>query len=366
MMNAIGMPDLQMPLIDEHEAHWAAVLARDVSQDGVFFYGVSTTGVYCRPSCGSRRPRRNNVRFFCTPEEAERAGFRPCLRCQPLALRPGDARVEFVEKVCRYIEEHLDEPVRLKVLSRKFGRSPFHLQRTFKSLLGISPREYADTCRMRSLKNGLQAGRSVTHSMYEAGYGSTSRLYEKTDRQLGMTPTLYRLGANKLTIRYATVDSPLGRMLLAATDKGICSITFGDSEPGLLKTLRHEYPQAQFKRAEAVLHRWIGALLKQMFGEPQKTTLPLDIRATAFQRRVWQHLQSIPFGSTRSYSEVARAIGEPSATRAVARACAANPVAIAIPCHRVVRNDGSLGGYRWGTERKKRLLQRESEAAAQT
>ena len=363
MANAIAMPDFQMPLLSNDDPRWAAVLARDRAQDGRFFYAVRTTGVYCRPSCASRRPRRDNVRFFDSSEAAERAGFRPCLRCRPLAVHPGDARAETVEQICRHIEEHLDEPVRLGALGRQFGMSPFHLQRTFKSVVGITPREYAETCRMRSLKNGLQSGRNVTQAMHEAGYGSTSRLYEKTGGQMGMTPSLYRLGADKITIRYASVNSPLGRMLVAATDKGICSIAFGDSEAALLKGLRAEYPKAQFKRAEAVLHRWIGALLKQMFGEPSHTPLPLDIRATAFQRRVWQHLQSIPFGSTKSYAEVARDIGEPSATRAVARACASNRLALAIPCHRVVRSDGSLGGYRWGLERKKRLLQQEASAA---
>jgi len=352
-----------MSLMTKDDPRWAAVMARDAAQDGNFFYGVRSTGVFCRPSCPSRRPRRENVQFFLTPEQAERAGFRACLRCRPLAIGAGDSRIELVERVCRHIEENLEEPVRLADLASEFGMSAFHLQRTFKSVLGISPREYAETCRMKSLKNGLQSGRSVTEAMHQAGYGSTSRLYEKTNGQLGMTPSLYRLGANKLTIRYATVNSPIGRMLIAATDKGICSVAFGGSEAGLLKQLRSEYPQAQFKRAEAVLHRWIGALLSQMFGEPHKTKLPLDIRATAFQRRVWQHLQSIPFGSTKSYSEVARDIGEPTAARAVARACASNPVAIAIPCHRVVRSDGSVGGYRWGLDRKKRLLERESEAS---
>ncbi len=363
MANAIAIADLRMPLISNDDPRWAAVLAHDRAQDGNFFYAVRSTGVYCRPSCPSRRPRRDNVRFFTTSEEAERAGFRPCLRCRPLEVLPGDTRAATVERICRYIEQHLDEPVRLGALGRQFAMSPFHLQRTFKSVLGITPREYAETCRLRSLKNGLQSGRNVTEAMHEAGYGSTSRLYEKTDGQLGMTPSLYRLGANKLTIRYATVSSPLGRMLVAATDKGICSIAFGDSEASLLKGLRKEYPKAQFKRAEAVLHRWIAALLQQMFGQPADIPLPLDIRATAFQRRVWQHLRSIPFGRTRSYAEVARDIGAPSASRAVAQACAHNPVAIAIPCHRVVRSDGRLGGYRWGLERKRQLLEREASLA---
>jgi AraC family transcriptional regulator, regulatory protein of adaptative response / methylated-DNA-[protein]-cysteine methyltransferase len=342
------------------ERLWHAVMSRDTAQDGEFFYAVRTTGVYCRPSCPSRRPRRQNVQFFRTPVDAEKAGFRACQRCRPLEGRAGSGRAELVARICRYIEEHMEEPVRLVELSRVFGMSPFHLQRIFKSALGISPRQYAETCRMKSLKNGLQSGKSVTESMHEAGYGSTSRLYEKTDGQLGMTPTAYRTGAESIAIRYATVDSPLGRMLIAATDKGICSIAFGDSDMRLLKGLQQEYPQARFKRAESVLHRWIGALLKQIYGEPQKVQLPLDIQATAFQRRVWQHLQSIPFGTTKSYSEVAKAIGEPNATRAVARACASNRVAIAIPCHRVVRSDGSLGGYRWGLQRKKQLLQSEA------
>lgn len=364
MANAMVVPDFQMSLISQDDPRWAAVLARDRAQDGRFFYAVRTTGVYCRPSCASRRPQRGNVRFFETSDQAERAGFRPCLRCHPLAVHSGDTRAATVGQICRYVEEHLDEPLRLSVLGREFHMSSFHLQRTFKSVLGITPREYAETCRMRSLKNGLQSGRNVTEAMHEAGYGSTSRLYEKTGDQLGMTPSLYRLGADKLTIRYATVGSPLGRMLVAATDKGICSIAFGDSEAALIKGLHSEYPKAQFKRAESVLHRWIGALLKQMFGESSGTPLPLDIQATAFQRRVWQHLQSIPFGATQSYSEVARAIGEPTASRAVARACATNRLAVVIPCHRVVRNDGSLGGYKWGVRRKKQLLERERSAAA--
>jgi len=339
----------------DDEARWSAVLARDAKRDGEFVFGVSSTGVYCRPSCAARRPRRENVRFFPVPEAAERAGYRACLRCRPRALN-GNAELGAVRAICRFIEQHLDETVTLERLGKEFRQSPFHLQRRFKAVLGITPREYADSCRMRTLKRNLQAGDSVTRAMYDAGYGSSSRLYERTASQLGMTPDKYRRGAIATTIRYASADSPLGRMLIAATEKGICSIQFGRSDGELLEGLKREFPFAVRKEDDGGLHSWVGALLKHMRGRDLDSSLPLDIRATAFQRRVWTYLQSIPFGATKSYSQVAKAIGRPTACRAVARACATNPVAVAIPCHRVVREDGSMGGYRWGIERKKALL----------
>jgi AraC family transcriptional regulator of adaptative response/methylated-DNA-[protein]-cysteine methyltransferase len=264
-----------------------------------------------------------------------------------------------VRAICRYIEQHLDEPVTLDRLGKEFHQSPFHLQRKFKAVLGITPREYADSSRLKTLKRNLQAGDSVTRAMYDAGYGSSSRLYERTASQLGMTPDKYRRGAIAATIRYACADSPLGRMLIAATDKGICSIQFGRSDSELLEGLRREFPFAARKEDEGGLHSWASALLKHMAGKNLDASLPLDIRATAFQRQVWTYLQSIPFGQTKSYSDVAQAIGRPSACRAVARACATNPVAVEIPCHRVVREDGTMGGYRWGLERKKALLHME-------
>jgi AraC family transcriptional regulator of adaptative response/methylated-DNA-[protein]-cysteine methyltransferase len=337
------------------ERRWNALCARDATHDGEFVFAVSSTGVYCRPSCAARRPRRENVQFFLTPAQAEHAGYRACLRCRPKSAS-GNAKSDSVKAICRFIEQHLDEPVTLARLSKEFHQSPFHLQRRFKAILGITPREYADSCRLRSLKRNLQAGDSVTRAMYDAGYGSSSRLYEKTASQLGMTPDKYRRGAIAAAIRYTCADSPLGRMLIAATERGVCAIQFARSDGELLEGLRREFPFATRKSDEGGLRSWAGALLQHMKGKELDSSLPLDIRATAFQRRVWTYLQSIPFGATQSYSEVAKGIGRPTAVRAVARACATNPVAVAIPCHRVVREDGSMGGYRWGIERKEALL----------
>ena len=335
--------------------YWEAVVDHDRRMDGVFFYAVLTTGVYCRPSCAARRPRRSNVLFFQDRESAERAGFRPCRRCRPQNDTALDPQTELVEKVCRHIDAHLDEPVTLSGISRAIGLSPFHLQRTFKALLGITPRGYADTRRLESLKSGLQEGHSVTRSMYDAGYGSSSRLYERTGAQLGMTPSRYQKQGRGETIRFTISHSPVGRMLLAATAKGICSIRFGSSDRELEKALRNEYGHAEIVRGGDELSRWAESLLARMHGVSERP-LPLDIKATAFQRLVWEHLQKIPHGKTESYSTVAKSIGQPAATRAVARACASNPVAVAIPCHRVIRADGELGGYRWGLNRKKALL----------
>ena len=329
------------------EQRWDAVMARDSAQDGAFVFAVATTGVYCRPSCPARRPRRENVTFFSRPEQAEKAGFRACLRCRPRSIS-GNPQSDSAKEICRYIELHLDEPVTLDHLGKVFRQSPFHLQRRFKAALGITPREYADSCRLRLLKRNLQAGDNVTRAMYDAGYGSSSRLYEKTASQLGMTPDKYRRGAVAAAIRYTFADSPLGRMLIAATDRGVCAIQFARSDGELIEGLKREFPFATRKPDEGGLQAWVAALLEKMTGRELNTDLPLDIRATAFQRRVWTYLQSIPFGSTRSYGEIAKAIGQPTASRAVARACATNPVAVAIPCHRVVREDGNISGYRWG------------------
>jgi len=345
------------------DPRWQAVIARDARRDGEFVFAVSSTGVYCRPSCAARRPRRENVRFFAEPLAAEQAGYRACLRCRPKSF-VGNAESDGVKAICRFIEQHLDEPLTLGRLAKEFRQSPFHLQRRFKAALGITPREYADSCRLRMLKRNLQAGDSVTRAMYDAGYGSSSRLYEKTASQLGMTPDKYRRGAIAAAIRYTSADSPLGRMLISATDRGICSIQFGRTDGELIAGLKREFPFAVRKTDEGGLQSWVEALLDQMRGQGLDSTLPLDIRATAFQRRVWTYLQSIPFGATKSYSEVAKAIGKPRACRAVARACATNPVAVAIPCHRVVREDGSMGGYRWGMSRKKTLLDIEQGAHA--
>ena len=316
------------PAIDD--PRWNAVIARDAARDGEFVFAVSTTGVYCRPSCAARRPRWENVQFFLTPDQAEQAGYRACLRCKPKAIT-GNTAADGAKAICRFIEQHLDEPVTLDRLGKEFHQSRFHLQRRFKAVLGITPRKYADSCRLRLLKRNLQSGDNVTTAMYDAGYGSSSRLYERTASQLG-------------------------------TDRGICSILFARTDGELIEGLKREFPFATRKTDAGGLQSWVSALLTHMRGEDLDSTLPLDIRATAFQRRVWEYLQSIPFGATQSYSQVAKGIGKPTAARAVARACATNPVAVAIPCHRVVREDGSMGGYRWGIERKKALLAMEQGA----
>jgi AraC family transcriptional regulator of adaptative response/methylated-DNA-[protein]-cysteine methyltransferase len=328
--------------------------------DGVFFYAVMSTGIYCRPSCPSKRPHRENVVFFRARDAAERAGFRPCKRCTPEAINQRDPNAQLVEKVCRYIDTHPDEPVTLEILGRALGISPFYLQRSFKAATGITPRAYADSRRLNSFKAGLREGHSVTRSLYDAGYGSSSRLYERATAQLGMTPARYRKQGSGVTIRYTVAPTPIGRMLLAATDQGICSIHFGDAIATLERELRTEYPKAEIIRADRKLGEQVKAVRALMEGGPQQgdanVPLPLDIQATAFQRRVWEALQAIPRGATKSYSRIAADIGHPKAARAVARACATNPVAVAIPCHRVVREDGGMGGYRWGVERKQRLL----------
>ena len=345
------------------EERWKAVLARDEASDGRFVFAVSSTGIYCRPSCPSKRPRRENVRFYQGAREAERAGFRECLRCRPRSLS-GSPRQQLIKAICRYIEQHLDQPLTLEKLGAAFGQSSFHLQRSFKAALGITPKEYANSCRMRGFRQRLKAGDSVTRAMHEAGYSSSSRLYSRSASELGMEPAKYRRGAIATAIRYTCAKSPIGRMLIAATEKGICSIQFADSDEELEQGLKHEFPFAIRRRDDEALGQFTEALLQSIGSQAANaSSLPLDIRATAFQRRVWSYLQSIHAGETRSYAEVAKGIGRPSAVRAVARACATNPVAVAIPCHRVVRSDGELGGYRWGLKRKQALLQRESASA---
>lgn len=341
------------------DSRWQAVLAREGASDGEFVFAVSSTGVYCRPSCPSKRPRRENVTFFRRPQEAESAGFRECLRCRPKAIA-GNPRQELVKSICRYIEQHLDEPITLSRLGAEFKQSPFHLQRTFKAVLGITPKQYANSCRMRGFRQNLKAGHSVTRAMYDAGYSSSSRLYTRTSSELGMEPAKYRRGAIAAPVRYAFSDSPLGRMLLASTDKGICSIQFADSDEELEQGLKQEFPFAIRRRDDQGLAELAEKVVERISDAEPSSSLPLDIRATAFQRRVWSYLQSIGTGETRSYSQVAKAIRRPSAVRAVARACATNPVAIAIPCHRVVRSEGDMGGYRWGIDRKRKLLAMEA------
>jgi AraC family transcriptional regulator of adaptative response/methylated-DNA-[protein]-cysteine methyltransferase len=344
---------------NDHDIFWDAVLSRDARFDGQFVFAVHTTKIFCRPSCPARRPRRDRVSFFALPEAAAQAGFRACKRCLPQQASLLDPQVEMVQRVCRLIETSLDEMPGLETLSAEVGLSSFHLQRTFKNVMGISPREYAEAIRMSRFRSGVRSGDSVTNAMYDAGYGSSSRLYERANSELGMTPATYGRGGKEVAIDYATSESPLGFLLVAATSKGICAVRLGDSIRQLESDLKSEYAAAEIRKSEGILDSALREIVAHLEGRQPKLSLPLDIRSTAFQRQVWQALQAIPYGATRSYGEVAKAIGQPKAVRAVARACATNPVALVIPCHRVIREDTSLGGYRWGIERKKKLLANE-------
>jgi len=349
-------PSVESP---DDEAYWRAVLDRDTRFDGKVFFAVRSTGIYCRPSCPARRPRREQVVFFRMPEAAERAGFRSCRRCRPRNAAMTDPQVEMVRRTCLYIERHVDELPTLDDLSAHTGVSPYHLQRVFKRLVGITPRQYAEAMRLDQFKAGVKKGATVTGAMYEAGYGSSSRLYERAPSQLGMTPADYRRGGKGVRISYTIAGCSLGRLLVAGTAKGVCSVRLGDSDAVLEANLLSEYAAADVSRDDQALSEWVEQLLSHLDGRHPHLDLPLDVQATAFQWSVWEKLREIPYGSTRSYGEVARAMGRPTATRAVARACATNPVALVIPCHRVVREDKSLGGYRWGIERKRALLERE-------
>ncbi|MEJ5203405.1 MAG: bifunctional DNA-binding transcriptional regulator/O6-methylguanine-DNA methyltransferase Ada, partial [Anaerolineales bacterium] len=351
----ITRPNSTLP---DETACWQAVVERDPRFDGVFYYAVRSTNVYCRPSCPSRRPSRRQVIFFARREQAEAAGFRPCKRCQPQFERSPQA--ELVAAICRLIEQS-ETPPTLRQLGEQFHLSPFHLQRLFKMVTGVTPRRYAIQRRTERFKAQLRNGQPVTEAVYAAGYGSSSRLYEGAGEQLGMTPAVYRAGGKGMNIEYTIVDCPLGRMLVAATERGVCAVSFGGKDAELEKALHAEYPQANIQRGGERLNGWVQALLHHLAGTMPHLDLPLDVQASAFQRRVWEELRRIPYGERRSYAQIAEAIGQPKAVRAVARACAANPAAVIIPCHRVLRSDGTLGGYRWGLERKKALLEKESE-----
>jgi len=345
-------------------ARWRAVKSRDRGADGVFVYGVRSTGIYCRPSCPSRKPRPNQVVFFPLPEAAEQQGFRECRRCRPRTANLRDPRTQAVAKVCREIDasvrEGNDAPVTLSALSAPLGMSPHQLERAFRSVMGITPRQYADAQRMRRLKSQLRKGDDVTTALYDAGFGSSSRLYERAPSHLGMTPATYRQGGAGMRVNYTIVDSPLGRLLVGATDRGISALYLGESDSRLETALQKEYPRAEIRRDRNGLEGWVSKILEHLRGREPNLDLPTDVQATAFQRRVWEELRRIPYGTTRTYGQVARAIGQPAAVRAVARACATNPTSVVVPCHRVVRGDGNLAGYRWGLDRKRALLEHES------
>jgi AraC family transcriptional regulator, regulatory protein of adaptative response / methylated-DNA-[protein]-cysteine methyltransferase len=340
-------------------ARWRAVLEHDRSADGLFVYAVRSTGVYCRPSCASRRPHRDRVEFFDSADNARGAGYRACKRCAPDTAAGPDPWIEKVRRATVYLA-NVDGHPSLAALAARLGGSPYHLHRNFKRIVGVTPREYADACRLRTVKQALRRGPDVTTAMVDAGYGSSSRFYERAVPRLGMSPSTYRKGGAGVRIDYAVVESPLGRLLVAATERGVCCVAMAASDQVLLRRLREEYPAADIRPNAGGLAQWTSAVLAHLAGERPRLDLPLDIQATAFQWQVWQALSAIPYGETRTYSEIARAIGQPRAVRAVARACATNPVALAIPCHRVLPASGGAGGYRWGIERKQALLRRES------
>jgi AraC family transcriptional regulator of adaptative response/methylated-DNA-[protein]-cysteine methyltransferase len=350
------------------EQRWAAVRNRDARCDGKFLYGVLTTGVFCRPSCPSRTPLRRNVRFYDTADGAVRDGLRPCLRCRPLAAEGDDPDAARIHAVARHIEAHADENLTLGEGAERTRLSPFHFQRKFKALVGVTPKQYLDACRMNRLKGALRAGEPVTGAIYGAGFGSSSRVYERVDTRLGMTPSQYRRGGAGVAISYAVAETPLGLTMMAATDRGLCFVQFGGSEAELAAQLEREYPGAMIApmhaAARAPFEQWMAALAAHLEGTRPRLDLPLDVRGTAFQMKVWRFLQRIPYGEVRSYAEVAEGIGAPKAVRAVASACAANRIAVAIPCHRVIRGDGGLGGYRWGLARKRALIDAERSGRA--
>jgi AraC family transcriptional regulator, regulatory protein of adaptative response / methylated-DNA-[protein]-cysteine methyltransferase len=330
------------------ETRWQAVQTRDSSMDNVFVYAVRTTKIYCQPSCPSRRPNLENVTFFDTSEQAEAAGFRRCKRCWARAEK--DATANIVQKVIHLLENEVDEPL-LETLGAAVNLSPWRLQRVFKTAVGVSPKQYAKTHRAKKLRSELKANDSVTRALYEAGFGSSSRMYESQNARLGMNPQKYRAGGKGERIAFVQLDTPVGRMLLAATARGLVAVRFGDDTQSLAE-LRNDLLAPQ-----------THAILEHILGHAHELNLPTDVQATVFQTRVWNALKSIPYGQTRSYAEVAQAIGQPTAVRAVARACATNPIALVVPCHRVIAANGDLSGYRWGVERKRKLLEIEASAA---
>jgi AraC family transcriptional regulator, regulatory protein of adaptative response / methylated-DNA-[protein]-cysteine methyltransferase len=346
----------------ETDRRWAAVVARDRKADGTFYYSVKTTGVYCRPSCAARRPNRRNVEFYLTRDEAERAGFRPCRRCKPDRESSDQLQAATIAKICRLIESTEHVPP-LSELARSAGLSPYHFHRTFKAITGVTPRAYAAAHRSRRVRDELKKGsKTVTEAIYDAGFSSGGRFYESSDHLLGMTPSEYRAGGRTTRIHFAVGECSLGSVLVAQSARGVCAILLGDDPEALVRDLQDRFPEATFVGNDRAFEKVVSTVVGFVEKPSNGLDLPLDIRGTAFQQRVWEALRRIPVGSSVSYTEIARRIGAPRAVRAVARACAANPLAVAIPCHRVIRTDGSPSGYRWGVERKRALLMREGVA----
>lgn len=341
------------------DPRWVALRARDAGSDGQFYYAVTTTGVYCRPSCGARTPRPENVLFFATALAAEQAGFRPCKRCKPDQASLAARQAELVAGLCRQIEA-AEVPPNLDTLAKTAGISAFHLHRIFKAVTGLTPKGYADAQRARRVRDALAASPSVTEAIYRAGYNASGRFYAKSPQLLGMAPRRYRAGGERMTIRFALGQCSLGAILVAASRQGVCAIALGDDPEQLVCELQDRFANAELVGGDADFERWVAQIVGCVEAPQLGLELPLDIRGTAFQQRVWQALREIPAGTTLSYTEIAERIGAPKAVRAVAGACAANPLAVVIPCHRVVRQDGGLAGYRWGIARKRALLEREA------
>lgn len=335
---------------------WQATLHRDRRADGLFVFAVRSTNIYCRPSCPARRPLRQNALFFRSPQEAETRGYRPCRRCRPKELPSAAA---LVGQAAELLASAQDETIRLEAIARQISATPEKLRRAFRSMTGLSPREFAEAARLQRFKKLLREGQSITEALYACGFGSPSRVYEKTNSQMGMTPAAYKKGAPGMNIEYSITKSNLGQILVAATERGISAIYLGENEKQLVSELRAEYPKAALRATPSTHGPWMKEIMNRLAGQTPNVELPLDVQATAFQRRVWQELQKIPRGTTSTYTQVARALGKPKSVRAVARACATNPVSIIIPCHRVIRADGNLAGYRWGLKRKQELLERE-------
>lgn len=341
------------------EAFWQATLHRDLRADGTFVFAVRSTRVYCRPSCPARRPLRRNTIFFRSNEEAEKRGFRPCRRCRP---QEQNEAVDVVRRTLRLLSQSNDDRLPLASLARQVRTTPAKLRRAFRRTTGLAPRDLAQALRIDRFKKMLREGAGIADALYACGYGSPSRVYEKTNLQLGMTPASYRKGAAGMQIGYTVASTSLGKVLVAATERGVSAVYLGETEKALVGALHKEYSNAAIHRAASGNQQWLAEILRRVEGNAPSVDLPLDVQATAFQRRVWQELQKIPRGATRTYTQVARAMGKPRSVRAVARACATNPVSIVVPCHRVIRQDGQLAGYRWGLQRKQKLLERESAA----
>jgi AraC family transcriptional regulator of adaptative response/methylated-DNA-[protein]-cysteine methyltransferase len=342
-----------------NDPRWAAVVARDPSADGTFFYSVKTTGVYCRPSCAARLARPENVRFHATCADAERAGFRPCKRCKPDQRPLDEQHAAKVAEICRLLESAETVP-HLEELASRAGLSAYHFHRVFKAVTGLTPRAYAAAVRAKRVRNELHRGGTVTAAIFDAGYNSNARFYEKSDELLGMTPSNYRAGGANTQIRFAIGECSLGSILVAASERGVCAILLGDDPDALARDLQDRFPRASLIGADREFEQLVAKVVGFVEAPALGLDLPLDVRGTAFQQRVWQALRKIPAGSTVSYADIAKRIGSPSSVRAVAQACAANLLAVAIPCHRVLRTDGALSGYRWGVERKRALLEREA------